>query len=72
MIINPRSSEMMNDIFRAREHFYKDFLKKGIDYTEGYLSGFTGVRRILNEWALTSESNKYHGAKQALEELIKG
>ncbi len=71
MIGNPRMGEIMNDISKARKHFYQEFLKEGFDYTKGYLSSFKGVRKFWNDLSLTRESNRYYGAKMALEEMIK-
>jgi len=69
---NPlRTGQIMNSIFEAREKFYQDFVAEGLDYTRGYLSAYTGMRKFLAEQSLTGESNKYHGAKRALEEMIK-
>jgi hypothetical protein len=60
----------MNQIFEAREKFYQEFVTEGLDYTIGYLSAYAGVRKFLAEQSLTGESNKYHGAKRALEEML--
>ncbi len=71
MIGNPLvTGQIMNQIFEAREKFYQEFVAKGLDYTKGYLSAYSGVRKFLAEQSLTRESNKYHGAKRALEEML--
>ena len=67
----PRNGEIVNSIFKAREEFYQEFLAKGLDYTKGYLSAYSGMRKFLAEQCFSGESNRYFGAKKVLEEMVK-
>ena len=65
------TAEIMNSIIQAREHSYEEFLKKGHDYTRDYLNSFNFFRKFLVYMSLSKESNRYHGARMALEEMTK-
>ena len=47
-------------------HQREFFVSRGRSFTEGYLSAFTGIRKILAEWWVWGDCPKYHGAKDAL------
>lgn len=66
MFGNLRVGQILDEIFEAREYFYQYFAKQGVEFTKGYLSAFTGIRKFLAEQSLSAESNKYHGAKMFL------
>ena len=74
-MMNPMlSAELLRKIdglFEVQESFYQDFLGKGKNYTEGYLSSFGTLRKFLAKNYLISEGCRYNGARKALEEMAK-
>ena len=50
---------------RGREEYQKEFIKKGVGFTRGYLEGRRG--NLLNIFSV-----KYKAAKEALEDMAGG
>jgi len=69
--INTKTSNIPNDCdtIRLQNSFYREFLEKGKDYTEGYLSAFGTIRIFFARNFLTNEGCRYNGAKRALEDM---
>ena len=71
-MINPRAGNILNNIGEGILHFEKEFEEKGIEYIEGYLSAFSGIRKWLTEHGFTKDYTQYIGAKYAIENLKSG
>jgi hypothetical protein len=61
----------ISEMFEREEKFYQEFLEKGVEYTEGYLSSFGKVRSFLAKHHIWGDVSKYNGARRALEDMAK-
>lgn len=68
---NPNLARDIVLMDEAREKYKQQFIGLGEDFTKGYLSAYTGLSKFLREHDLWGDCNRYHGAKRALEEMLK-
>jgi len=71
MITNPQTIQALNRIEAAIQQSYDKFLIKGIKYTQTYLNTYSGTKKLFAEKFMSEKSREYHGAKRALEEMLK-
>ncbi len=54
-----------------QKEFYQEFIERGKDFTEGYLSSFGRLGAFFAENYFHPEESRYNAARRALEDMTK-